>query len=267
MILLFIISSVILALIILVIFVFININNHLKFVIVNYIDNCKYPSIIGLTKNGYYTNIINNPKDNILITFISGEEINGTYLNPKTFQLIDKENVARIIKADNISTFNLFAFNFNICINSPYRITSLLSKTTYIFDYKYAGFFFNELNFFAITSLSPLIINIIDHSNFTILKQFINISWINSYGYLDIKSNPILINGIYWIIGTNNNKLVFILFDIVNKQIINSFSIDINFDIHFGLIYNKFNDTFSLPIFKNNKINILNIIKNSLYSI
>ena len=128
MILFFVILSVLLALIILVIFVVLNINTHRKFVLVKYIDNCKYPTIIGLTKNGLYTNIINNPKDKILIAFLSGDEINGTYLNPKTFQLTDKDNVARIIKSDYNTSFNLFAFNFNICINSPYRITSLISK-------------------------------------------------------------------------------------------------------------------------------------------
>ena len=266
MILFFVILSVLLALIILVIFVVLNINTHRKFVLVKYIDNCKYPTIIGLTKNGLYTNIINNPKDKILIAFLSGDEINGTYLNPKTFQLTDKDNVARIIKSDYNTSFNLFAFNFNICINSPYRITSLISKITYITDFNYSALFYNDLNFFAITSLSPLIINIIDHTNFTILKQIINLSWINSYGSLSIKSNPILINGIYWVIGTNNNKLVFILLDLINKLIINSFSIDIDFDVHFGLIYNKLNDTFSIPIFKNNKIHIFNILKNSLYS-
>ena len=85
MILFFVILSVLLALIILVIFVVLNINTHRKFVLVKYIDNCKYPTIIGLTKNGLYTNIINNPKDKILIAFLSGDEINGTYLNPKTF--------------------------------------------------------------------------------------------------------------------------------------------------------------------------------------
>lgn len=267
MILLFIISCIILSLILLTIFVFFNIKTHRKFVIIDYIDNCKSPSIIGLNNNGFYTNIINNPKDKILITFFSGDEIKGTYLHPNTFQLIDKENIARIIKADYISNFNLFAFNFNICINTPYRITSLLSKTTYIFDNEYSGFFYNDLGYFTITSLSPLIIKKISKDNFYILDTFCNISWINSYGYIYIKSNPILINGIYWIIGTNKNKLIFILFDLSNKSFINSFSIDINFDIHFGLIFNKFNDTFSIPIIKNNRINIFNILKNSLYSI
>lgn len=266
MILLFIILSVILALIILVVFIFINIKNNRKFVVVNYIDNCKYPSIIALTNNGFYTNIINSKNDKILITFISGDEINGTYLNPKTFQLIEKENFARIVKADSITNFNLFAFDFNICINSPYRITSLLSKTTYFFDNDLAGFFYNDLGYFAITSISPLIIKKIKSNNFVIAENFINISWFNSHGTLSIKSNPVLINGIYWIIGSNNNKLIFILFDIIKKSIINTFSIDINFDIHFGLIYNKFNDTFLIPIFKNNKINIFTIQKNSLYS-
>lgn len=267
MILLLIISSVALALIILVIFVFINIKTHKEFVVVDYIDNCKYPSVIVLNNNGLYTNIINNPKDKILITFISGEVINGAYINPNTFQLLDKENIARIIKADTISNFNLFSYNFNICINSPYRITSLISKTTYIFDNKYAGFFFNDLDFFAITSISPLIIYKINKNNFSIHSTpFISLSWNNSYGSLHIKSNPILINGIYWFIATNNIKLVFILFDIINNLFINSFSININFDIHFGLIYNKFNDSFSIPIFKNNKIHFFNVLRSSLFS-
>jgi hypothetical protein len=267
MILLFIILSVIFAIIILVIFVLININTNRKFVIINHIDNCKFPSIIGLTNNGLYTNIINNYKDKILITFISGNEINGTYLNSKTFQLIDKNNVSRIIKNESISNINLFAFNYNLCINYPYRITSLMSKTTYIFDNKYGGFFYNDMGYFAITSVSPLIIKKISNDNFNILDIFCNISWINSYGTIYIKSNPILINGIYWIIGTNKNKIIFILFNLSNKSFINSFSLDINFDIHFGLIFNKFNDTFSIPIIKNNRIQIFNILKNSLYSI
>ena len=266
MILLFIILSVIFAIIILVIFVLININTNRKFVIINHIDNCKFPSIIGLTNNGLYTNIINNYKDKILITFISGNELNGTYLNSKTFQLIDKDNVSRIIKNESISNINLFAFNYNICINYPYRITSLMSKTTYIFDNKYGGFFYNDMGYFAITSVSPLIIKKIMGSNFTIIDTYFNLSWQNTYGTLTIKSNPVLINGIYWFIASNNNKLIFILFDFINKSFINSFAINIDFDIHFGLIFNKFNDTFSIPIFKNNKIQFFNINKNSLYS-
>ena len=267
MILLFIITSIILAIIILIIFVFINIKNNRKYIVVDYIDHCKFPSIIALTNNGYYTNIINNKKDKLLITYISNEDINGSYLNPNTFQLTEKESFTRIIKADSITNFNLFAFDFNICINSPYRITSLLSKKTYIFDNKYCGFFYNDLGYFALTSVSPLIINKIDSKNFKLYDKYMDVSWINSHGILDIKSNPVLINGIYWFIATNNNnKLVFILFDIIYKKFINTFYVDINFDIHFGLIYNKINDTFSIPIIKNNKIHIFNIIKNSLYS-
>jgi len=266
MILLFIILSVFFAIIILIIFVLTNIKTNRKFIVINHIDNCKYPSIIGLTNNGLYTNIINNSKDKILITFISGNDINGTYLNPKTFQLIDKDNVSRIIKNESISNINLFAFNYNICINSPYRITSLMTKTTYIFDNEYGGFFTNDIGYFAITSVSPLIIKKIKDTNFSIIDTYINLSWQNTYGTLSIKSNPILINGIYWFITSNHNKLIFILFDFINKSFINSFSIDINFDIHFGLIFNKFNETFSIPIFKNNKIQFFNINKNSLYS-
>lgn len=267
MILLLIISSVTLALIILVIFVFINIKTHKEFVVVDYIDNCKYPSVIVLNNNGLYTNIINSPKDKILITFISGEEIKGAYLNQNTFQLFDKQFITRIFKPDSISPFNLFSFNFNICINSPYRITSLISKTTYFLDFKFAGFFFNDLDFFAITSISPLIIHKINNNNFSFHSTPpLTLYWNNSYGSLHIKSNPILINGIYWFIATNNIKLVFILFDIINNLFINSFSININFDIHFGLIYNKFNDSFSIPIFKNNKIHFFNLLRNSLFS-
>jgi len=141
-----------------------------------------------------------------------------------------------------------------------------MTKTTYIFDNEYGGFFSNDMGYFAITSVSPLIIKKIKDTNFYIIDTYINLSWQNTYGSLSIKSNPILINGIYWFIASNHNKLIFVLFDFINKSFINSFSIDIDFDIHFGLIFNNFNDTFSIPIFKNNKIQFFNINKNSLYS-
>jgi hypothetical protein len=122
------------------------------------------------------------------------------------------------------------------------------------------------MGFFAITSVSPLIIKIINYTNFNIIDTYFNLSWHNSFGTITIKSNPILINGFYWFIASNHNKLIFILFDFINKSFINSFAINIDFDIHFGLIFNKFNDTFYIPIFKNNKIQFFNINKNSLFS-
>jgi hypothetical protein len=176
MILFFVILSILLAIIILIIFVFINIKNHRKYIVVDYIDHCKFPSIIALTNNGNYTNIINNKKDKLLITYISDEDINGSYLNPTTFKLTEKENYTRIIKTDSITNFNLFAFDFNISINMPYRITSLLSKKTYIYDNKYSGFFYNDLGYFALTSVSPLIINKIDNNTFKLYDKYMEVS-------------------------------------------------------------------------------------------
>lgn len=259
MILFLIILSLILALIILLIFIYRTLNIKNKFITINYIDHCKYPSIIGLKLNGSYTNIISNSKDKILITFISGEDINGTYLNSSTFQLINKEKVSRISGNNNMNSPLLFYDYYNIFFSSPYRITSILSKRSYIFPYSQSSFLFNDSGSFCISSISPLTIHKINKINFEILELFMNINWINNFDTLKINSNPILINGLYWIIGSNDNCLVFIVFDLTEKKFINFFSIDIDFKIHNGLIYNTLSETFHIPIIKHDKIQIYNI--------
>jgi hypothetical protein len=267
MILLFIISCLILALIIFAIFFFSNYKTYNKYYIIKHIENCKSPTIIGLSKNGIYTNIINSPKDKIIISFISDDNINATYLNSTTFQLIDKDNVSIILKYDNLKFISLFYFLYNIYIFSPYRISSLISKNTYIFNKEQAGFFYNEFGYYIVSSLNPLIIHSINNLNFDIISEYMNIKW-NDIN-IHINSNPILINGLYWIIGTNENKLYFIVFDFVKKNIIDLFNYNLNNidEISYGLIFNNYNNTFIIPIIKNNKIQILNINKNELNKI
>ena len=69
MILLFIIICLILALIFLGLFVYMTYKPQRKFTVVEYIDHCKYPTIMGLKNNGIFTNIINSPRDKIIIVF------------------------------------------------------------------------------------------------------------------------------------------------------------------------------------------------------
>jgi hypothetical protein len=265
MILLFVISSLILSLIILVIFVFITIKTYTNFFIIDYIHNCNNPSIIGYTNNGIYTNIIKNKKDKILITFVNdNNDLNATFLYSSTFQIIDKNNISTIINNNPLPPSLLFAFNFNLCLAMEKKIFSLFSKLTYSIKYTDFSFFSFQNEYFIISSLSPLIINKIN-TNFHILNEIININW-NDDISINIKSNPIFINGFFWIIGTNDNNLFFIIFDIINKKIINFFKINIYFNICKGLIYNSYNETFIIPVIKYNKIQIYNIKKNDILS-
>jgi len=258
MILLFIIICLILALIFLGIFVYMTYKPQRKFTVVEYIDHCKYPTIMGLKNNGIFTNIINSPRDKIIIVFISGDDINTTYLNSTSFQLVDKENYTRLLTNDIDDYMNLFAYDYNISIQSPYRITSINNKVSYIYEYRESGFIKDDGIEYIVKSISPLVV--LKNKK----EEILNISWINTYGTLRISSNPIIINGYYWIIGSNDKYLVFVIFDIINKKVINVYSVNINFKVYNGLIYNKYNETFIIPIIKDNKIQIYNIQRNDL---
>lgn len=174
--------------------------------------------------------------------------------------MINKVN--KIVLNDFYEYLHLFAFNYRIFFSSPYRITSIQTRNSFVINNEYMSFFYNDLGYFMISSINPLKIDKINDTNFNIIEEYMNISWINNYGFIYIKSNPILINGIYWIIGSNKNYLIFILFDFIKKEIINHFHISIDFEIHNGLIYNKFKDMFLIPIIKNGKISIFNIKRN-----
>jgi len=264
MILFLIIISVIITLSLLLLFVLLNINWDKRFNVIKYIDNCNYPTILGLTNGGLYTNILNNPNDRILILFISDDEINATFINNKDYQLINKKKVNRVVYNDYNNNLMLFAFNYRIYFSSPYRITSIQTQNSYMISKEYSSFFSNDLGYFMVSSINPLRIHKINNDNFKIIEEYMNISWINNYGFITIKSNPILINGIYWMIGCNDNQLIFILFDFIKKSIINHYHISIDFEIHNGMIYNKYKDMFLIPIKKNGKINIFTIKRNFL---
>lgn len=260
----YLIVCVIFALLILLLFVLLNINWDKRFTVIKYIDDCENPTILGLTKRGLYTNVISNPDDKILILFISNDEINGTFISNKDYQLINKEKVNRVVLNDYNEDLLLFAFNYRIYFSSPYRITSIQTQYTYKTNKNQMSFFSNDLGYFMISSLNPLKIDKINDTNFNIIEEYMNVSWINNYGFINIKSNPILINGIYWMIGCNEDKLIFILFDFIKKEIINHYQISVDFEIHNGLIYNKYKDMFLIPIKKNGKISIFNIKRNFL---
>lgn len=257
MILLFVILCLIFALIILTIFVFITIKSNNKYVAVNYIDHCKSPTIIGYTNNGIYTNKIKNKKDKILIVFESGNDVNATFLNSSTFQILDKKNIVTIFKDTLLHDFLLFSINYNLCLSTDNTIVSLFNKLTYSINFKdFSIFEFNdELFIFTPSIIKKINSNFIPTDDYFSLKSF-----------FIIKSNPILINGLFWIIASENNILFFIIFDMINKKIINIIEYDIDFQIGKGLIYNSFNDTFHIPIIKNNKIHIFNITKNDVLS-
>jgi hypothetical protein len=263
MILLFVISCIILSLIILTIFVFLTIKYDKKYTIVNYIDHCKYPSIIGYTNNGIYTNIIKNKNDKILISFLSDKNLNVSFLSPTTFQIIDKSNISTLINDFSLSPCLIIGLNYNLSLSCDFFIISLLSKITYNFNYPLSAFFKFDNDFYTITSFSPLIIHKINN-DFHILDLIFNINWFDND--IRINSNPILINGFFWIIGTYDNFLIFLIFDFLNKKIINFYKFDIFFHISYGLLYNSYNDTFIIPIIKNNKIQIFNINKNDILS-
>jgi len=256
----YLIVCIIFALLILLLFVLLNINWEKRFTIIKELENCKSPTIIGLNRKGIYTNILNSPDDKILILFISDDLINATFINNKDFQLINKVN--KVVLNDFYDYLHLFAFNYRIFFSSPYRISSIQTHNTYFINKQQSSFFYNDLGYFMISSINPLKIDKINDTNFNIIQEYMNISWINNYGFINIKSNPILINGIYWMIGTDNNNLIFILFDFIKKEIINHFHISIDFEIYNGLIYNKFKDMFLIPIIKNGKISIFNIKRN-----
>jgi hypothetical protein len=264
MILFLIIISIILTLSLLLIFVLLNIDWDKTYTIIKYIDNCKRVSIIGINNQGKYTNILNNPNDKILILFINNDDINASFINNYDYQLINKKNINRIVSNDFNDYLLLFAFNYRIYFCSPYRITSIQTHNTYMINKQQSSFFSNDLGYFMISSINPFIIHKINDINFKIIHEYMNISWINNYGFISIKSNPILINGIYWMIGSYKNEIIFILFDFINKMIINHFHFSIDFEIDYGLIYNKFKDFFLIPIKKNGKISIFKIKRNSI---
>ena len=264
MILLFIVSCLILALITLAIFMFINLKNNKNIFLIKDIENCKSPTITGLTINDKFSNIITSPKDKILIDYIStNDDIYATTLNTSSFQIINE--IHRVFGNDGNRFILLFSHLFNIYIASPFRISSLVNNKTDLFDKDQAGFFFNEEGSFIISSLSPLVINTID-TNFKILNVYMNINWDNIFGSLNINSNPILINNLYWTIGSNDDYLIFIIFDFIQKKVLNYFSIKIDFIISYGLIYNRYDETFLIPIIKNNKIHIYKINKDFIFS-
>ena len=241
MILLFVVSCLILALITLGIFVFINIDNNKQFILIKDIEYCKSPTIICLTINDKFSNIISSPKDKILIAYIStNDDIYATTLNSSSLQMINVDNIHRIFGNDGNKFILLFSHLFHMYIASPFRISSLTNNKTYLFNKEEAGFFFNEEGSFIISSFSPFIINSID-GNFNILNVYMNVDWNNTFGPLIINSNPILIHNLYWTIGSNEDYLIFIIFDFIDKKILNYFSIKKDFHISYGLIYNKYN--------------------------
>jgi hypothetical protein len=156
-----------------------------------------------------------------------------------------------------------FSFNYRLFISSKYRVSSLQIKRDYYLPSNNHSFFNNEIGSFIITSLSPLIIKKINDTNFKIIEDYMNVSWVDDNlldaTYIDIKSCPILINSYYWILGTYKNKLILLIFNFVDKSIVNKIVKEIDDDIIVfnGMIYNKINDEFIIPISRKGKVNIM----------
>lgn len=265
MILFLIIFSIILAILILLYFIIKLIINDRKnksfnFYIINKLKKCSQPTIILLGANGRYGNIIKNKNDKILIFFVDDDDIYATFININNFQLINdkKDNLSSILNNDGKEELMVFSFNFRLFISSKFRISSLQLKRDYYFPSDNHSFFNNEIGSFVITSLSPLIINKINDNNFKIIENYMNIYW-NDERYIYIKSCPILINNNYWILGKYKNKIIMIIFNIIDKIIVNKIEKEIDKDIiiYNGMIYNKIKDEFIIPISKKGKINIM----------
>lgn len=269
MILFLIILSVILAIIIILYFIIKLIINDkkdksLKYFVINKLRKCSQPTIILLGANGRYGNIIKRKNDKILVFFVDDDEIYATFININNFQMInDKEDVSSILANDGKENLMAFAFNYRLFISSKYRISSLQIKRDYYLPSSNHSFLNNEIGSFIITSLSPLIIKKIDDINFKIIQDYMNVSWVDDNlldaTYIEIKSCPILINSFYWILGTYKNKLILLIFNFVDKSIVNKIVKEIDDDITVfnGMIYNKFKDEFIIPISKKGKVNIM----------
>jgi len=266
-----IIISIIIAIIILLYFIIkliINDNKDktFKFYIINKLRKCYQPTIILLGANGRYGNIINNPKDKILIFFVDEDDIYSTFININNFQMIEDTNneyIHKVLANDGKENLMVFAFNYRLFISSKYRVSSLQIKKDYLLESNNHSFFKNELGTFIITSLSPLVIKKINDVNFKNTNEYMNEVWVDDnlldVNYINIKSCPILINNYYWILGNYKNKLILLVFDFVKKTIVNRIvkKIDDDIDIFNGMIYNKLKDEFIIPISKNGKVNIM----------
>lgn len=232
------------------------------------------PSILILNTDAKYTSVINNKNDKLLLVYkdLENDYIYYTYLDVNCRIIKNDENYIKLLYTmKEIDNPQLFSFNYRLylksSINNELRILSLQTKRTYISNINNDVIFFSFNNkYYAIKSLSPLVINELDDSAFIINNEkiILNHIWKKEIE-LKIITTPIIFNTTMYIIGLDNennihlisfNILTFSDIDIINTNII----IDDN-NHPSGFIYNNLTKQFYIcTITDNKKIKIIKYI-------
>lgn len=229
------------------------------------------PSLLILNTNAKYTSVINNKNDKMLLVYkdLENDYIYYTYLDVNC-RIIknDKDYIKILYKLKEIENPQLFSFNYRLylksLIDNELRILSLQTKRTYISNTNEDVIFFSFNNkYYAIKSLSPLIINELDDNTFIINDEniILNHIWKKEI-QLKLITTPIIYNTIIYIIGIDNennihmisfNILTFSDIDIINTNIVIN---DNNYPS--GFIYNNLTKQFYIcTITDNKKIKII----------
>lgn len=284
-----IISIAIVILIIIVIIIFYNYytttENKNQIIVQDIKTKVLSPSLLVLTIQAKFTTVINSKNDKILLVYKENKDdddkglINYTYLNVDNCQVIknDDKYIKQLFDDDDITNPILFSFNYRLFlsskINDDMRILSIQSKRTYLSAFKEAVFFSNKNKYYAITSLSPLLIYELDDNTFTIYDKKAIVEdhkWTDETSTnLKLTTTPIIVNNNCYVMGIDDNNYIQIInFTILTFTNINKINTNIqieNDNYPTGFIYNNLTNEFYICMLSDKKhIKIIKYIINTI---